>query len=258
MKREYNNLYLNIVDITEFGDSLFGITDQYKNEAKDIREYFGARDIGQKNETETYLRNLILFKDQLEVLNTENVSEQTLLSFMESYRDGYTQVTDFLNALEATLNNSLSSAWNLSEQEISWYVSQVNGYQNTNQWDYSSFINSQKAISNFLATYKEDQAIALANLEITKNSYENSEENAEISYNKTLIQIENTVASAEKSYKSSQATYDNALANKDITIKSLDNTLASSRNNLSKAQADFAKLSYCFSYQWGREFYRCR
>ena len=242
-QKEYNNLSLNITDIIEFGDKLYGITDRNKDTSDDIESYFGALNTTQKSNTKVLLQELINYNEYLETLETQDISQDDILTFLTTYKDWYSQVTEFLNELEETMNNSITSIGSLSQSEIDAYVSQINSYQNSNQWDSSSYDSTYKSIDNFLASYENDELLALTNLETIQKNSENSEENGSISYNKTLISIDNTLNWALKNYESLQASYDLALADKEITIKSLDNSIQSARNTLTKSQVEYGKLS---------------
>jgi len=241
-QKEYNNLYLNIIDIIEFSDKLYWVTDRYTDISKNIDSYFGATDSAQKNSTRTLLLELITYKEYLESLNIDNINQDDIITFLSTYKEWYTKVTKFLNELETTLNNSITSVWTLSQSDINSYVSQINSYQNSNQWDSSSYNSTFKSIDNFLANYKNDELLALKNLETTQKNYENSEDNSSISYNKTLINIDNTLSSAQKNYESILSAYNVAIEDKEITIRSLDNSIKSSKNTLTKAQIEYGKL----------------
>jgi len=249
-QKEYNNLYLNIVDIIEFSDKLFWITDRNKDIADEIDSFFGAMDSGQKNQTESLLLEIISYKNYLETLDPDNITQDDILTFLNTYKDGYLKVTKFLNQLEITTNNSITSIGTLSQWDIDSYISQINNYQGGNQWDSSSYNSTYKSIENFLANYKNDELLALKNLETTKKNYENSEDNASIAYNKTLINIDNTLQSAKKNYESIQASYDLAVADKELTIRSLDNTIESAKNTLTKAQVEYGKLRITAPISW--------
>lgn len=242
-KKEYNNLSLNINDIIEFGDKLYGISERNKEISDDINEYFGTLDIIQKNNTESLLEELIIYKEFFDSLDTQNINQDDILTFLSTYKDGYLKVTELLNELEITINNSITSLGSLSQWDIDSFISQINNYQNSNQSDSSSYDSTYQSIDNFLSNYENDELLALKNLETIQKNSENSEENWSISYNKTLISIDNTLQSALKNYESIQASYDLAIADKVITIKSLDNSIQSARNTLTKSQVEYRKLT---------------
>ena len=242
-QKEYNNLYVNIVDIIEFSDKLYWVTDRNQDFADDIDTYFWATDSGQKYNSQALLLELITYKKYLESLDKDSITQENIISFLTTYKDGYTKVTKFLNELETTLNNSITSVWVLSQSDINSYVSQVNNYQGWNQWDTSSYNSTFKSINNFLSNYKNDELLALKNLETTQKNYENSEDNSSISYNKTLINIDNTLASSKKNYESILSAYNVAIEDKDISIRSLNNSIKSAKNILTKAQLEYGKLN---------------
>jgi hypothetical protein len=162
---------------------------------------------------------------------------------MSTYRDWYDTITKFLNSLDITLNNSISSLWSLSESDIDNYTSSVNSFQSSNQWDLSNYNSLLKWVNNFLETYNEKELIALKNLKIDKKNFEDGDSNSDSDYTKELINIENELASIQKSYDSLTASYDNSLQSKEVSIRSLDNSIKSAKNNLKKSQIEYNKLT---------------
>jgi hypothetical protein len=169
---------------------------------------------------------------------------------MSTYRDWYDIINKFLNSLDITLNNSISSLWSLSESDIDNYISRVNSFQSSNQWDLSSYNSLLKWVNNFLETYKETELIALKNLQIDKKIFEDGDSNSDSDYTKELINIENELASIKKSYDSLKANYDNSLQSKEVSIRSLDNSIKSARNNLRKSQIEYNKLAITAPIRW--------
>ena len=83
-------------------------------------------DSGQKNQTESLLLEIISYKNYLETLNPDNITQEDILTFLNTYKDGYSKVTKFLNQLEITTNNSITSIGTLSQSDIDSYISQIN------------------------------------------------------------------------------------------------------------------------------------
>jgi hypothetical protein len=169
---------------------------------------------------------------------------------MSTYRDWYETITKFLNSLDITLNNSISSIWSLSESDIDNYTSSVNSFQSSNQWDLSNYNSLLKWVNNFLKTYNEKELIALKNLKIDKKNFEDGDSNSDSDYTKELINIENELASIKKSYDTLEASYDNLLQSKEVSIRSLDNSIKSARNSLRKSQIEYNKLTITSPIRW--------
>lgn len=250
VKKEYNNLYLSIGDIIEFSDGLLWVTDDNKYSSDKIDKFLWAKDSKSKNDAKSKLRELIAYEKQIVDLNKDNISEETLISFMDSYKDWYTMITSLLNLLEKTLNNSITSVWVLSETEVNSYMSKVNSYQWSNQWDLSSFTSTKNSISSFLNTYKKSEESALKNVELQEKRLEDSSETWWVNYNKALISIQNTINSSETRYKQAELSLENAIKNKEVSIKSLDNSIASARNSRAKAAAEYSKLNISSPITW--------
>jgi multidrug resistance efflux pump len=141
------------------------------------------------------------------------------------------------------MRNSIPSVGSLSQSEIDTYVSRINNFQSSNQSTQSSYNSTFSSAQSLLKTYRESEKAALKNLKIIENNSVNSEENAQINYNKKIVEIDNTLAASQKNFDRLQATYDNATESKIITIKSLDNAIATANNNVKRAQKELAKLT---------------
>lgn len=249
-RQQYETLSINIVDYREFWDKLLGLTDKYKNQAKNIVNFLWAKDSAQRIESKSLLTDIDIYTKYLDWIDASDVQQDEIISFMLKYQNWYELVQDFLNSLETTLNNSIFSLGSLSQWDIDGYISMVNSFQSRNQWDISRFNSLLSSSEDFLETYRDLELSAFKNLEITQNNFENSEESALIIYNKKRIEIDNTLNASKKSYESQLAGYENTLKNRGVTIKSLDNSIASARNNLKKSQIEFDKLILRSPISW--------
>ncbi len=249
VQREYNNLFVNLSNIINFWEDLYWLGNNDDLSDK-INDYFWTKDTIQKSQTKKYLLELRQYNIYLATIEPDNVSQENILELMSTYRDWYDIINKFLNSLDITLNNSISSLWSLSESDIDNYISRVNSFQSSNQWDLSSYNSLLKWVNNFLETYKETELIALKNLQIDKKIFEDGDSNSDSDYTKELINIENELASIKKSYDSLKANYDNSLQSKEVSIRSLDNSIKSARNNLRKSQIEYNKLAITAPIRW--------
>ncbi len=240
---QLNRHITNITDFIDFGDRLYEITNIYKNQPQDISMFFWVLDTTQKQETESLLRDLIAYQKIVLQIDTSNITQENLLDFFASYSQWYILSQNFLSSLEVTMRNSIPSVGSLSQSEIDTYVSRINNFQSSNQSTQSSYNSTFSSAQSLLKTYRESEKAALKNLKIIENNSVNSEENAQINYNKKIVEIDNTLAASQKNFDRLQATYDNATESKIITIKSLDNAIATANNNVKRAQKELAKLT---------------
>ena len=268
IKKEYNNLYLSLWDITRFWDELFWITTNYKDDAREIRNYLWAKDSVTKNAAKDKLTELIRYKEDMADYDISNITEENMLESMQGFSDGYFEINTYLDYMEKTLENSITSLWILSQSEIDGYISNVNNYQNSNQSNNSSFTNTQNSIKTFLNSYKLSELSALKNVELQKIKLETSAETSEVDYNesllslendvkssqinfdKTLVNIENSLNSTKTKLDQAQQNYNNALKNKDVTLRSLNNAIASAVNTRKQAQAEYSKLTIVSPISW--------
>jgi len=250
INKEYNNLNLILNDVIQFSDELLWITDDNEDDNDDFEDYLWAKNTNIKNESEQELIKLINYKKEILLLNISNLNEWNMLEFMDSFYLWYSNISSLLNSIELTLNNSIVSVWTLSENDIDSYISKVNSYQNSNQWNLSSFTSTKNSIASYLNTYKNSELSAFKNVELQEKKLEDSSENWELNYNKSLISIQNTLNSYETKYKQAQLSYDNAIKNREVSIKSLDNLIESATNNKNKAAAEFSKLNIISPINW--------
>ena len=268
IKKDYNNLELKLVDIIRFSDELLWVTSDNRDKSKIYKDYLWAKDSVTKSETKTKLSELITYSEELSKLDSNNISEENLLEFMLSFYEWYWKINSLLESLEKTLENSISSVWAFSQDDIDWFISDTNSYQSSNQSNLSSFTSTQNSISSFLNTYKDSELSSLKNVELQKIKLENSSEsseitydktissidnslaNSEISYNKTVVSIDNSLNSYETRFKQAEQAYNNALKNKKITIRSLNNSISSAKNSKTKASVEFSKLNIISPISW--------
>ncbi len=268
IKKEYNNLYLSLGDITRFWDEIMWISSNYKNDAKKIDKYLGVKDSNIKNETIVKLKTIIAYKSELALYDIWTITEDNMLESMQWFSDWYFKINDFLDYMEKTLENSIASIWTLSQNDIDWYISKVNSFQNSNNGNNSSFTNTQNSVKTFLNTYKESELSALKNVELQKIKLETSAQTWEVDYNKSLSSLDNQIKTSsitytkaivniENAYNSSktkldqaQQSYNNAIKNRDVNVRSLNNSIASALNSKKKAQAEYSKLSIISPIDW--------
>lgn len=166
VKKEYNSLVIDLTDIIKFSDELLWVTTENEDENDSFEDYLGAKNNASLVDAENSLRELINYKKDIEGLDISSITEENLVEFMDSYFDWYDKINVLLSYIEDVLNNSISSVWSLSDSDINSYISQVNSYQNWNQWNISSFTQTKSSINSFLNTYKNSELSALKNVEL--------------------------------------------------------------------------------------------
>ncbi|MDD2907241.1 MAG: biotin/lipoyl-binding protein [Candidatus Gracilibacteria bacterium] len=195
-----------VSDIIYFSDDILGVTEANKNKNNSYEIYLGAKDLGQKIESEQLLSELINYKKN--TLDNFQIGE---LSTNDDYKNkidvinsSYSKIIKFLNSFDSTIANTVSSFGTLSDTQIAGYKATIGGYKTTYNAYNSGFIALSNSIYSFLETYKNNQSSLLKQIE-------NLGKDKEI-YLKSL----------DLNKDSSQASLDEAISNRDITLKNLD------------------------------------
>lgn len=251
VKKEHNALLISLADMLEFGDKLFGVSSQYEDEAEDIQDFFGGEDVGQRYTTKQLLTDLMTFKDTtLKNLKVENLSDDELISTIETIWKWYDLAKTYLNELEETINNSIPSEGTLWVSDIQWYVVSVNTYQSSMQWGYTAFLAFDNAAGSFMRTYQNSESslekqisLLKKDREIFVKSLESGALNSETWFDKTVTSGEDSIKTLELQLVSAQQTLENAIANRDITLKALQNSIDEAQINLGAANKEYAKLT---------------
>jgi len=123
-----------------------------------------------------------------------------------------------LDDLEKVLDYSIENVY-FNRIQIDLLKSQINNYQTNLSSKYNAFLNFKSNTDKFLNTYKDNE-ISL------KKSLEIAEENAQINYEKTILNSSSSLNSLEISLKNAKLNLENAIKSREITLKQLNNYIA--------------------------------
>ena len=255
LRRDFNALTNYIDDVIDFSDNILWVTEVNRNENRRFEQFLWALDTEQKTKSKTFLRQIISQRESNEylevdsLLRTENIQEGQILEIIEYINNRYETVDDLLTSLEQTLFNSTPSVGELSEQEIDWYLAQINGFQSQSQASYGAFISFWSSVKIFLETYKDNQTSILKSIDLQKKDREiqaktlwSSELNAQTWLERTKINIEDTISNLESQIESAENALSNAIKNKDITLRSLENAISEANVSYAWSAKEFDKL----------------
>jgi len=249
--KEYNNLVISLNDIIKFSDELLWVTDENKYKNDDFEDYLWAKNKEIRNQSKIKLWELIKYKEEIiDKISIGDLKEENIVSVMDSFYESYDNINTLLWLIETTINNSISSVWSLSDNDINNYISKINWYQSSNQWNLSSFTSTRNSIITFLNTYKNSELSSLKNIELQEKQLNDSSVTWEVSYNKSIISIENSLNNYESAYLQAKLTYENAIKNKDVSLKSLNNSILSAKNNRDKYSLEYSKLTIISPITW--------
>jgi multidrug efflux pump subunit AcrA (membrane-fusion protein) len=256
LKIQFNALLITLNDIIDFSDEILWVTELNKDKNDLYEKLLGVRDSTQKNSTEVLLLEIIDIRNGTDFWNKEDkitawdLTEEEIEEMINYTNNLYERAKNILSNLEVTLNNSRVSLGQLSETQISAFISQINVYQATLQWNYSAFIAFGSSTKSFLRTYKNNQeslakAIMLQekDREIQFKNFMSGELSAAVWYEKTVIGIEDSLSNLESQISLSERNLSNVKENYEITLRSLDNTISEARITYASALKEYQKLS---------------
>ncbi len=255
LRREFNALSTFLDDVIDFSDNILWVTDVNRNQNRRFDQFLWALDTQQKTNSKNFLRALIATRDSNEFLEIDtllrrgDLGDSEILDAIEYISDRYETIDDLLMSLEQTLFNSTPSVWELSEQEIDWYLSQINWFQSQSQASYGWFISFWSSVKTFLKTYKDNQSSILKSIELQKKDREiqsktlgSSELSAEAWLERTKISTEDTIKSLESQVRSAQNSLENAIQNKSVTLRSLENAIKEANVGYASSAKEYSKL----------------
>jgi multidrug efflux pump subunit AcrA (membrane-fusion protein) len=256
LKVSFNSLLISLNDVVDFGDELLGITPINKDKNDRYEDFFGSQNSSQKRESEVLLMELIDIQNGTEIqslqeiLTGANMTEKQILETIDFIDTRYGKIKTFLNSLETTLNNSLLSAGQLWQAEVSAFAGQIDGYQASIQGNSSAFISFSSSTKSFLRTYKDTQNSLAQSLELQKKDREiqlknlmSGEISASVWYEQTLIGIDENTKNLKAQVETAERNLKNARESYDIDLRSLQNTIAESQISYAAALKEFSKLS---------------
>lgn len=220
-------------DIIDFSDWILWVTNDNRSKNDDFEKYIWTKDSSQKKYTENLLKNIIEYRENYLtnlVINIENDSDYS--TYTDIITNSYEKIDELLTALDITLDNSISSSWNLSETQITAYKNSVSTFQSTYNNYISSFVSLKNTISTFLETY-------IANEESLLKNIENLESDKEI-YIKSL----------DLSIEWIDANLQDAITNKELTLKNLKILIRDAEISYSQALKEYNKLTIKSPISW--------
>jgi len=252
VKKEYNSMVIFLGDIIEFGDTLYGVTALNRDENDAIDQFLWAKNVSQKNDAKTLLKEVIAFNDDIfSQIDIESVdSQEELLDILEKLNSAYNKSKKILNEIELTLNYSIASVNSLSEMDIANYNASVNGYQATLQGNYTGFLSFDNNVKSFLRTYVNAQKSLLQSielmekdLEILKKNYSVNSQLAEVNLNKTIINTTDAISNLEIQLASAKNSLENAKKSRDVTLRSLQNAINEAKIGYQTSLKEYNKLT---------------
>ncbi|MDD3302891.1 MAG: HlyD family efflux transporter periplasmic adaptor subunit [Candidatus Gracilibacteria bacterium] len=251
IKKEYLTQKIFLNDITNFGDKLFNITGLYKDDAKMIEDYLGAKNQGLKSETIQELKTLYTIKEnKLKNLSFDNLSDNDILNYINLIDTTYNQIDTFLTSLEKTLNNSIISVGQLNQTQVDSYITIVNTYESQLTVNNSSFTSFKNSATSFINTYKNNESSLQKQLELLKKdreiflkNYDLGSTQSQNTLDKVISSSDDNIKSLELQIKQTEETIKTNEESRDLTLKGIENSLQDAYISKNVAAKDYNKLT---------------
>ena len=231
--RDLSNFSIFVEDVTDFSDELLWITQDNKDKNDDFEDYLGRKNTQQLNDTKELLKQLINYKE-LKLINvnfdfewTSNFNNNIII-----ISEWYEIIDSLLVELDDVFDNSITSIWNLSNAELSWFKTQVSWYNTIFNGNNSWFVWLKNGLNSFLETYKNWEESLLKQIELLEQD-------------KRIF-----IKSLDYKIDVTKATLEEALINKHLTLKNLNIVITDSRIWYKQALKQYNKLNIVAPISW--------
>jgi multidrug efflux pump subunit AcrA (membrane-fusion protein) len=228
---------INIIDNVLYqADTIFGVSDKYKHMNDAFEIYLWAKDSSKKNALETLILKMYKTKENVELIKTNDISEQDIYDAVNIIATAYSDLNVLLDNVVVVLQNSVASVA-LSQASIDWYINSFNIQKNTLQ-----------SLNNAFTAYRKQIESGLWVL----GSWfvDNTKETIEISYESTVTNIQNSIFNAELWLKNAKLALETLEANYDNQLGLLNNAIESARIWYMSAMTQYNKLSVRAPIAW--------
>lgn len=237
-----NDLQKLMAKLLYQGDKTFGITEKFRNETATNRQYIGARDASSRMKLEAAYMELTNKNTEITTNSAIMVDDSNILGELQKLEIYYGSIRNYILATQTYLENSITSS-SFPQVTIDGFTTEYIGYKTELSLLETSYTTFKNTTSNFLATYKNNEASVAVGLEVQKKNLTTGEFESTLGLDRTKIGIDRDITQAQITRDSAEANYNNALSNKEITLKKLAVSLTDARLSLEQAQKEFGKLS---------------
>jgi multidrug resistance efflux pump len=230
-------------------DKILGITDGQRNYNDAYESALGARGVNDKNDAETLWRGL-----QNELKNTDfakNVStdEANIESQIAVVGKAYESSRRLVNKMSSLLNNTVAGG-NLPQSQIDGWIALYTGYKNTLSSTEAGFTNWKTQSANNITSQKIAIDALKSQIALTEKNLSNGNNDTEIAYNRTLIDIEDKVKLAEIALEKAKNNIAIAKDRKTVGISQLQVSKENAAIEVEKGRKDVEKLYVRSPIEW--------
>ena len=222
-----------IDNVIDFSDKLFWLTIQNRDKNDAFDNYLWAKDVNQRKISEDILLELISYRNnKLTNINFNFDGTDKFDSNIIIISDWYSILSNLLTNLDLTLNNSISSVWNLPESQIATFKSNIASFWSIYNLNNSSFIALKNSINSFLDTYRNTEESLLKQIWLLE-----SDQKIYIKSLDVKLEID-------------ESTLNEAISNKDLTLRQLNTIIVDSEIAYKQAIDNLSKLTIRTPISW--------
>ena len=227
---EKTNL-LNLLDvILHQVDTVMWTTPEYATYNDDYEVYLWAKNPTQKTTVETAVTDLYALREKIRNINENQPTPAQIQDGVTLLDSGYKKAKFVLDGMKTVFLNTIVSV-NLSQTMINGYKSSMDGLNSSLQLADTAFVAYRKQIISLLANGGSGAIVEVGN------------ENADISYQTTLVNTQNTLFNTELGLKTAKSNYDTIVQNKDVQLALVQNSIADANVAYQDILTKFNKLS---------------
>ncbi len=222
-------------------DKLIGFSDQNRDYNNAFEAYLGVRDSSIMPEAQLAHGKTVRVSRFLDEKSQIEVGAETIVLELSSLDGQYAIVRELLDWNIRLLENSLA-ATTFPQSTIDAHIATYNGYKSNLSVLENSFVAFKNSSTAFIANYKNNEASALAGIELQRRNLVSGEFDAKVGFDRAKISIEAGIRTAELAVKTAELNLDNAVKNRESTLKKLAVNRTDAELQLKQAGVELSKL----------------
>lgn len=222
-------------------DKLIGFSDQNRDYNDAFEPYLGARDSSIMPQAQFAHSKVVAVSRFLDEKSGISVDADTVVSELSALSTQYAVVRELLDWNIRLLENSLS-ATTFPQSSIDGYVATYNGYKSSLSALENAFVSFKNSSTSFLSNYKNNEASALAGIELQRRGLVSGEFDAKVGFDRAKISIEAGIRNAELGLENARLNLENAQKNRETTLKKLLVNRSDAELQLKQAGVELSKL----------------
>lgn len=222
-------------------DKLLGITEQNRAYNDSFEAYLGARDASLLPRAQTAYARAFEVSKFLDSKDAVVVSADNVVAELAALEGQYAVVRGLLDANVRLLENSIP-ATTFTQSAIDGYVATYNGYKSSLSGMENGFVSFKNSATSFLANYQNNEASALAGIEVQRKNLASGEFDAKVGFERAKIGISAGIETAALAVRTAELNLENAKANRESTLKKLAVSRSDAALQLAQAGTEFGKL----------------